>query len=119
MSAAPAGFSFLPRGRSLPPLGLPSDKGAGGEGRPVDPPAFLGQVEGSSWSLGGWTHPPRSIPGMGSLWPCRPRGPAAQLQPLRLQRSCSASGAPFWSQVVRRELGHRMKGTVLLASDLL
>lgn len=65
------GSVFLPRGRTWP-----SDKGAGGEGGPVT--AFLGQVEGSSWSLRGWTHPPRSIPGMGSSGPRPPQGPAAQ-----------------------------------------
>ena len=45
----------------------PALREQGGEGGPVT--AFRGQVEGSSWSLGGWTHPPRSIPGMGNGLP--------------------------------------------------
>lgn len=58
---------------------------------------FLGQVEGSSWSLSGHTHPETSREWALSS-PSRPRGQ---------RHSCSqwgsgeaTSGAPFWSQVV-------------------
>lgn len=49
----------------------------------MHPPAFLGQVEDSSWSLHRHTHPETS-PEWAPSSPSHPRGPAAQLQPVGL-----------------------------------
>lgn len=82
-----AGLSRLPRGRPLPPASArPVLREQGWRRRAADPPAFLGQVEGSSWSLSRHTHPETSrewAPSGAS----RPRGPEAQLQPVGFQRS--------------------------------
>lgn len=81
----------------------------------MPPPAFLGQVGGSSWSLHRHTHPETSREWAPS-GPSHPWGPAAQLQPVGFR--ASLSGAPFWFQVVGRELGHRRRDAVLGASDV-
>lgn len=70
--------SCLPK--ACPPLPhQPADREQGGGGGHVYPPAFLGQVEGPSWSLLGHTHPETS-PEWALFSPSLPRGQ---------RRSCS------------------------------
>lgn len=66
--------SFFPRRYPLPPLSLlGAERTRGWRRQACIPAAFLGQVEGSSWSLSGHTHPETSREWALSS-PSRPRG---------------------------------------------